>query len=545
MPKESEPVNVADHLARTSKRQPKRLAIISQNEKGFSPKSFAQLEKEVNGCSIVLHEQGIRKGDRVLLMVRPGYGLILLAFALFRLGSPPVVIDPGMGLRNLLACIRRARPKAMIGIPFACLISRVFRGSFREIRLRIVFREKTFLGKIHASASASLKHCANSVPEDLAAILFTSGSTGAPKGVCYEHKTFSAQIDMLKKNFGITEGETDLATLPVFALFNPALGMTTVIPEMDPRRPSRVDPKKLTESIRRHEVNSSFGSPVIWVKVADYCERHDITLPSLKRIFLAGASVPPALVARLKPLLPNAKILMPYGATEALPITVCDSEEAISLRSSTEKGDGSCLGKPLPGVEIYILPICNSPIPFLSEVDPLPKGMVGEITVGGPMVTKLYHRMPGATFDAKVQHNDKTLHRMGDLGYFDEKGNLRFLGRKAELVQTESGPLETERAEPVANKLPKVYRSALIGLGSGQTKKPALVVEPAPEHYPKSPEEKKSFAKEVLRTLHELDRLRPIKRIFFERNFPVDSRHNAKIHRLALARKWSKKTGVK
>ena len=88
MPKESEPVNVADHLARTSKRQPNRLAIISQNEKGFSPKSFAQLEKEVNGCSVVLHEQGIRKGDRVLLMVRPGYGLILLAFALFRLGIP-------------------------------------------------------------------------------------------------------------------------------------------------------------------------------------------------------------------------------------------------------------------------------------------------------------------------------------------------------------------------------------------------------------------------------------------------------------------------
>ena len=545
MPKESEPTNVADHLARASKRQPDRLAIISDSEKDFAPRTFTKLEEEVNGCSEELHERGIRKGDRVLLMVRPGYGLILLAFALFRLGAPPVVIDPGMGLRNLLACIRRTKPHAMIGIPFACFISRIFRGSFRDIRLRIVFREKTFLDQISSNPPCQSRQSAKSAPEDLAAILFTSGSTGPPKGVCYEHKTFGAQIDMLKKNFGILQGETDLATLPVFALLNPALGMSTVIPEMDPRRPSRVDPQKLTNSIRKHEVNSSFGSPVIWTKVADYCECNDITLPSLKRVFLAGASVPPALVARLKSLLPNAKILMPYGATEALPVTVCDAEEVIALRISTEKGNGSCLGKPLPGVEVYIIPICNSPIPSLEEVDPLPDGKVGEITVGGPMVTKLYHRMPGATFDAKVQHKDKTLHRMGDLGYFDEGGYLRFLGRKAELVQTKDGPMETERAEPVVNTLPKVYRSALIGLGSGQTKKPALVIEPASGHFPQGQKEKESFSKEVLHTLHEQDRLRSIETIFFERNFPVDSRHNAKIHRLALARKWSKKTGIK
>lgn len=538
-----EPVNVAGHLALAAARTPYQPAILPAEDGAFPARSFAELNADVSACSNLLRKRGVRPGDKTLLMVRPGYELILCAFALFHLGAPPVVIDPGMGLKNFLRCVRRTRPDALVGIPLARLLSLLFFRAFRSLRTKVTVRAGLFLNAMDAHRSGGSSSAAEAKPDDLAAILFTSGSTGTPKGVRYEHGTFAAQVKALQTNFGFEEGETDLATLPVFALFNPALGLTTVVPDMDPRCPAQADAGKLADALLRHRVTSAFGSPVLWRKLADHCEARQLTLPDVKRVFLAGAATPPDLVERLVPLLPNARILFPYGATEALPVSVCDAQEVLAQRPSTERGEGSCLGVPLPGISLHLLPVRNAPIPDLGEVELLPPGEVGEITVGGPVVTKEYHLMPGATFDAKVRCGEETLHRMGDLGYLDKEGRLRFLGRKAERVLTPDGPLETERAEPVANALSKVKRSALIGLGAEREKEPALVVEPEPECFPRNLAEEQSLAQEVLATLHIHERLRPIRRVFFEQAFPVDARHNAKIHRLALARKWTKKAG--
>jgi acyl-CoA synthetase (AMP-forming)/AMP-acid ligase II len=225
-------------------------------------------------------------------------------------------------------------------------------------------------------------------------------------------------------------------------------------------------------------------------------------------------------------------------------LSVADADDILETRESTEQGEGSCLGKPLPNIDVRILPVCNSPIPNLDEVEELKDGEVGEISVAGPVVTKSYYRMPGATYDSKVCDGKRILHRMGDLGYFDRKGYLRFLGRKAECVRTSDGPLETERCEPIVNALTEVRRSALIGLGENREKEPALVVEPEPNHFPQTMADKKRLAKTILEKLHEHERLRLIRLIFFERSLPVDTRHNAKIHRLSLARKGSIKAKV-
>ena len=412
------------------------------------------------------------------------------------------------------------------------------------MRKKVVVRGNRFLRQLRDYQSSEPFRAAEVNENDLAAILFTSGSTGPPKGVCYDHGTFAAQVQMLKKNFGIKPGEQDLVTLPVFALFNPALGMTSVIPEMDPRKPAQADAGKLVAAMRKHKITSAFGSPVLWRKIADHCKTHSIELPSVRRIFLAGAAAPPALVQNLIPILPNARILAPYGATEALPLSVADANDILDMRKSTEQGEGSCLGKPLTNIDFRILPVCNSPIPNLDEVEELRQGEVGEIAVSGPVVTKSYYRMPGATFDSKVFDGERIFHRMGDLGYFDRKGYLRFLGRKAECVITSNGPLETERCEPIVNALDEVRRSALIGLGEGREKEPALVVEPEPNHFPQTMADKKQLAQTILEKIHEHERLRLIRLIFFEQSLPVDTRHNAKIHRLSLAHKGAIKARI-
>ena len=130
--------------------------------------------------------------------------------------------------------------------------------------------------------------------DDIAAILFTSGSTGVPKGAVYTHGNFLAQVELLKETYGIEPGEIDLPTFPLFALFDPALGMSAVIPEMDPTRPANVDPEKILGAIQRYGVTNTFGSPALLHRVGSYGAAHGVKLPTLRRVISAGAPAQPA-----------------------------------------------------------------------------------------------------------------------------------------------------------------------------------------------------------------------------------------------------------
>ena len=379
-------------------------------------------------------------------------------------------------------------------------------------------------------------HPAKTSPSELAAIVFTSGSTGKPKGVRYLHSTFNAQVESLRENFGLSEGELDLTTLPVFALFNPALGITSVIPDMNPRKPAKADPEKLVRAIMDFKISSAFASPVIGKKIANWCLEKNQDLPSLKRIFLAGAPSPPSLIEKLSKVLINGQVIVPYGSTEALPVAYCKSQEVKTCRTSIESGEGSLLGKPIPGITIKIFPARNAPYPSNSdELNVLDKNEVGEICVSGAVVTDGYYRMPGATFDARFDFEGKVFHRMGDLGYFDQDDNLRFMGRKIECIPTPNGPLETERCEPIVNAYDGIYRSALVGIGLGALREPCLVVEPVNKSSTRA-----NLEKNIRKDLRKRMPAFAVERIFWENSIPVDSRHNAKIHRLALSRKWTR-----
>ena len=140
---------------------------------------------------------------------------------------------------------------------------------------------------------------------------------------------FFAQIQLIKEEYRIEPGEVDLPMLAVFALFNPALGMCTVVPEMNPSQPSKINPKKIVDSILKNKVTNSFGSPVIWSIILKYCQAEQILLPSLKRVIMAGAPAPQKLLEQLKEYIPNGEIFTPYGATEALPVSSLSATEII------------------------------------------------------------------------------------------------------------------------------------------------------------------------------------------------------------------------
>ncbi len=324
--------------------------------------SFAELDAEVSAWCARLTAAGICRGDRTLVMVRQGLPLIASVFALFRLGAVPIVIDPGMGRKNFLACVARSKPRALVGIPLAQLTSHLFRSAFASVKIR-VWASSSATARLPQSKSENPKSkMVNSAAADLAAVLFTSGSTGAPKGVCYEHGMFEAQVQLIRDTYGITPGEVDLPMLPIFALFNPALGMTTIVPEIDPSRPADVDPAKIVQAIVQENVTNSFGSPTLWARIAQHCLENQIQLPSLKRVLCAGAPVPAALWKNSVGFLSRGQLHSPYGATEALPVATISAAEVdpASVR-------GACVGRPVSGVAVKIIFLTNEKISALSR----------------------------------------------------------------------------------------------------------------------------------------------------------------------------------
>ncbi|MEX0325354.1 MAG: fatty acid CoA ligase family protein [Puniceicoccaceae bacterium] len=530
--------NVARYLGECAASQPGSTAVLAPRGRAgngsirYEKLTFSDLQAQSEQVAHGLLDKGLRPGMRTLLMVRPGSDLIRCCFALFKLGAVPVVIDPGMGLKHFLSCVRRTQPEALVGIPLAQWISRLFPGSFRSLRHRVPVGRQ--FARWYGQFPESGFPVAEPDPDELAAILFTSGSTGPPKGVLYGHGQFDAQVRLIRETFGVEPGEVDLPMLPVFSLFNPALGMTTVVPEIHPGKPAKADPDKLLQALEQCGVTNSFGSPVLWKLIARRAAERGRVLPGMRRILMAGAPVPPGLVRELQPVFPNARLWSPYGATECLPVSCIDGETI--LRESAEKsvsGAGTCVGRPVAGVEVKVIAIEDKPIGELSEATELPMGEIGEIIATGPSVTKGYDNLTEATRRAKVRDAEgRVWHRMGDAGYIDADGLLWFCGRIAERVMTSDGPLYTDCCEGIFNTLPSVHRSALIGLGEAPDQEPAIAIEPEPGA---------SLTQDAVLELGAKHPLTAgIKAVFFCRAFPVDVRHNAKINRLELARRLNK-----
>ena len=534
--------NVSRYLDETAEKMGEREALKIPRGRDASGRidylvlSFRELTQEQDNWGRHLIRRGIGRGSRVLLMARPGLPLISLCFALFKIGAVPIVIDPGMGLRSFLSCVRRSRPDALVGISLAIWVSRIFRGSFKSLRTRV--KAGGALSRAPLSKGSGEIAAAETTARDLAAILFTSGSTGPPKGVCYEHGMFEAQVSAIREQYGISEGEVDLPMLPIFALFNPALGMTTVVPEINPSKPATVDPAKIVQAIQQCGVTNSFGSPVLWKKIGAYCVERGETLPSLKRILMAGASVPPPLMGQFRKILDQGQVHSPYGATEVLPVSsISDGEVLGETAHLTTQGKGTCVGRPLPGVEVKIIPVSDEPLDASALEKPAACEEIGEIVATGPSVTREYDGLLKATRETKIDSGGQIWHRMGDLGYFDDQGRIWFCGRKAERVESGGKTYHTDCCEGVFNTVPQVFRSALIGLRQNSRTIPSIVVEPLKSAFPQTEKERSQFIEDLQEAAAKTSVTSDIKTFLFDRAFPVDVRHNAKINRLVLAKR--------
>lgn len=533
--------NIASHLPAMAKRQPNRAALILPDGTTIT---FAELDAKSDAYAHGLEKAGIRRGVRTVLMVPPDREFFPLVFALFKVGAVLVLIDPGIGRGSLLKCLDEVEPEAFVGVPKAHLARLLFRHPFRHVRTLVTVGRRWFWGghtlpSLRAAGGSPPRPYAMTQPspDDVAAILFTSGSTGIPKGAVYTHGIFDAQVRSIRDTYSIKPGEIDLPTFPLFALFDPALGMTAVIPDMDFRAPAKADPAMLVRLVQAHGVTSMFGSPALLDALGRHGEKTGATLPTVLRVLSAGAPVRTDVLVRLTRMLPaGAEIFTPFGATESLPVASIGSKEALGeTAAGTAEGKGVCVGRPVDGALVRIIRVTDEVIPSWSDTLLAAPGEIGEITVRGDMVTREYYARPEQTRLAKIDDGGRVVHRMGDVGWLDDRGRLWMCGRKGQRVVTAKGTLFTVPVEEVFNGHPAVLRCALVGAGERGKQSPVLVVER---------EKSATIGDDALRAeLLAIGAKRPVtadvaKILFYPKSFPVDVRHNAKIERESLAR-WA------
>lgn len=539
--------NIASGLAAMARDRPGALAVLAPAGRDAFGRArhvhwtFRQLDEWSDYAAAGLDEAGIRRGTRTVLMVRPGLSFFALTFGLFKAGAVPILVDPGLGIRNLGACLAEARPEAFLGIPKAQIARKLLGWGKATIRKAMTVNRGWPAGwlnflDLEGMAEAPPPEIAPTRPDETAAILFTSGSTGVPKGAVYTHAIFEAQVATLRDQYDIRAGEVDLCTFPLFALFGPALGMTSVVPEMDFTRPGKVNPSRIIEAVHDFGVTNLFGSPALIRRVGEYGQANRIKLPSLRRVISAGAPVPARVLESFAAILgPGVQVFTPYGATESLPVCSIGSDEILGeTRHPTDRGAGVCVGRAVEGIRVEIIAIRDEAIPEWSDDLIVPIGEVGEIVVQGPVVTRSYFGRPEATALAKIDDppTGGFFHRMGDVGYRDDRGRIWFCGRKSHRVRTADRTLDTIPSEAIFNVHPWVHRTALVGVGEPARARPVLCVEAKGRVGRARWEELRG---ELLAIARANPITQDIETFLLHPSFPVDIRHNAKIFREKLA----------
>ncbi|MEM6980399.1 MAG: fatty acid CoA ligase family protein [Planctomycetota bacterium] len=553
--------NVADRLTAMASLLPGAIAIaepsgpprVDGEDRDYQLTTFKTLDQRSTTIARGLLAWGIRPGMRIVSLVPFGAQFIELVFALMKAGVTVVLIDPGMDKRHLVRCLADVSPDGFMGIPKAQAIRTLLRFKFPTAVWNVTVGRRWFWGGrtldeiTKLGESNSNRALPDIEHDDPAAVIFTTGSTGPPKGVGYTHGTFHAQIDRIRTRYDIHRGSRDLACFPLFGLFDAVMGVTTIIPDMDPTRPADVDPRKLIQAAQQWEVDQAFGSPALWKTVTRWCEDNAIGRPfaTLRRVLSAGAPVPAETLASLRRFVhEDADIATPYGATEALPIASIESREVITHTGpAAAKGKGVCVGNRFDGVQWQIIEITDEPIPSIDLVTVLPRKKIGELIVRGAMVTNAYVTRTEQNALHKISDGEFIWHRMGDVGYLDDQDRFWFCGRKSHRVTTSKRTYFTIPVESVFNQHDDVERCALVGCGPNGHQVPVLVVQRRPSglQNQSSTESKNSTScsQSLPESLRQLAIRNPLTQlidrfVIRDEKLPVDIRHNSKIFREKL-----------
>ena len=510
------------------------VAMIEMTERGVGASlTFAALDADVRRVAAGLFEHGVGKGDRVALLIPPGLDLTVCLYACWRMGAVVVLVDAGLGARGISRALKSATPRYLIGIPRALTAARLLgwpgqRISAVELTAGAAraLAVSTTLDELRAGG-AGRPAPPTPADSDPAAVVFTSGATGPAKGVSYRHHQLQAQRDALARVYDISADDRFVAAFAPFALYGPAMGVPSVVPDMSVTAPGTLRAVALAEAAEAIGASLVFASPAALANViataGDLTPRHREALANVRLLLSAGAPVPISVLRAATEIMPNAEAHTPYGMTEVLPV----SDITPAGIEAAGAGNGVCVGTPLAEVSVAI--------------SPLDRGgrATGELTthadVAGEVCIRAAHVKDGYDKLWATQHASEQpphWHRSGDVGHLDREGRLWIEGRMIHVITTAAGPVTPVGIEQAVESVAGVDHAAAVGVGPAGTQHVVVVV--TPTERPRRPDLAPGALAEVVRGVACVD----IAAVFVVPALPVDKRHNSKIDRTRVA-KWA------
>jgi olefin beta-lactone synthetase len=488
--------------------------------------SFRELHQRVIGIAAGLVEQGLQPGDRVAVLIPPSLDLIASVYGIWRAGGVTVIADRGLGLGGLGRAVRGAHVDWVVGPPKALAAARTLRWAPRATVIAVGRRRA-------GGAVATLDQLAQSTAplplepgaDELAAVLFTSGATGPAKGVRYRHHQLAAQRDALRTTYSITRADHLVAAFAPFALYGPALGITSTIPDVDVTKPGTLTAQALGEACADIDATIAFASPAALANVVRTAPQvSGVVRPrfdALRLVLSAGAPVPVATLRATAALCSHAELHTPYGMTECLPVA---DTSLVDIEAAGD-GGGVCVGRPVPGAQVMIVPLDFSPD---AGVSALATGLAGEVLVRTPWLSDGYDQLWRTERDARpVDAAGAVWHRSGDVGHLDSDGRLWIEGRSVHVIFAVDGPLTPVPVEVAVERLDGIDRCAAVGVGPRDCQQLVVVVEQAEGADGLAPADLSSRVRRAVDA--------PIAAVMTVGALPVDIRHNTKIDRTAVA----------
>ncbi|MEV4627265.1 alpha/beta fold hydrolase [Micromonospora sp. NPDC049523] len=516
--------------AALAERADDRSVALVEMAQGGRQVSWSLLWRRIREIAAGLSASGVRRGDRVALLVPPGADLTAAVYACLRIGAVIVVADPGLGLAGMNRALRGAAPAHLIAVGQGLAVARALRWPGRRFGAGpgAAALGALTLGRLARLGAGDRKLPAAPEPDDDAAVLFTSGSTGPAKGAVYTHRQLAAMRDALSE-LGLGAESGIVAAFAPFALFGPALGAASAIPDMRVTAPRTLTATALAEATAAVDASAVFASPAALRNVVDTGNgldaRQRAALEGVTLLLSAGAPVPAVLLAQAQALMPKAQPHTPYGMTEVLPVTDITLDQIVDAGP----GDGVCVGRPLPGVQVAIAALDPTGTPAEQPGDA--PGHTGEIMVRAAHTKDRYDAL---WLTERISSRNPGWHRTGDVGYLDQDGRLWVQGRLTHVLITSDGVLTPVGIEQQVESLPQIARAAVVGVGPRGAAQVVVIAETLP------PVRRARLASRELTDAVRAVAAPPVAAVLVVPALPTDIRHNSKIDRSRL-RRWAER----
>jgi amino acid adenylation domain-containing protein len=453
---------VHDLLTGSAARHGGRIAAVD----GERSLTYSELDAAANRCAHLLRRSGVEHGDRVGLFLEKSIEALVGIYGILKAGATYVPLDPAAPAARLAGIAANAG--------LSCLITRrekedawpdlVAEGAPLEtlVVLDAIDGDVAAPAGVRAVTTTALEDCPGDAPpegprsqSDLAYILYTSGSTGVPKGVMLSHLNALAFVDWVVDEFAVTESDRlsshaplhfDLSVLDLFAAASAGAAVVLVPTQLS------LFPIELARWIRDAQISVWYSVPSILTLLVLRGKLHDTAFPDLRTVLFAGEVFPTKYLHQLMELLPGVRFANLFGPTET---NVCTWYEVTPFAG--DPPPSIPIGKAIADVEVYAVAEDGSPTPV---------GEVGELYVGGPTVMQGYwgdEERTAATLD-RDPAGRRNVYRTGDLGYLDERGDWIFLGRRDAQIKSRGYRIELGDIEAALHQHPSVVECAVVAI---------------------------------------------------------------------------------